>query len=247
VKIAAIILGFAFAGSAFAEEAGSDPVAAQVMRGVSGTPWLGLTVGRLDDAVRAHVPDLPPGIGFVVTKVAAGSPAERAGVKPYDIFWKFGDQWLANEAQLFTLLQLKKDGDEVKLGLYRSGESMTIPVILARQQEEQMAGHLPVKPAVLPDTPMKILNPAERSAAIDTPDGRAVLTLANGQTEVRIVSKTGSVIFEGPTKDAQGIPLVPDPWKSRVGALERALAHAVKGGARAPRARVLPPAETVEK
>jgi hypothetical protein len=86
---------------------------------------------------------------------------------------------------------------------------------------------------------MKVLNPAERSAAIETADGRAVLTLVNGQSEVRIVTKTGSVIFEGPTKDSQGVSLVPDPWKPRVGALERALAHAVKGN-RAPRARVLP-------
>ena len=242
MKLAVIILGIALTGPAFAEEGGIEkPATAQVLHGVSDAPWLGLTVGRLDDAVRAHVPDLPQGIGFVVTEVATGSPAEKAGVKAYDIFWKFGDQLVANEAQLFTLLRLKKDGDEVKLGLYRSGESLTIPVVLARQQDDQTLGHLPIKPAVLPDTPMKVLNPAQRSAAIETADGRAVLTLVNGQSEVRIVSKNGSVIFEGPTKDPQGVSLVPDPWKPRVGALERALAHAVKGS-RPPRMRVLPPA-----
>jgi hypothetical protein len=248
VKLAAIILGFALTGSIFAEEAGTEKaIATQVAHGVGEVPWLGLTVGRLDDAVRAHVPALPLGIGFVVTEVAAGSPAEKAGVKAYDVFWKFGDQLIANEAQLLTLLRLKKDGDEVKLALYRSGESLTIPVVLARQQEEQALGHMPIKPAgISPDTPMKVLNPAERNAAIDTPDGRAVLTLVNGQTEVRIVSKAGSVIFEGPTKNAQGISLVPDPWKSRVGALERALAHAVSGS-RPPRMRVLPTGPAAEE
>ena len=248
MKLAAIILGFAITGSVYADEAGSEnALAAEVVHGVGDAPWLGLTVGRLDHAVRAHVPDLPLGIGFVVTEVAAGSPAEKAGVKAYDVLWKFGDQWIANEAQLLTLLRLKKDGDEVKLGLYRSGESLTIPVILARQQEDQALGHMPIKPAVLsPDTPMKVLNPAARNAAIDTPDGRAVLTLINGQTEVRIVSKAGSVIFEGPTKNAQGVSLVPDPWKSRVGALERALTHAVSGN-RPPRMRVLPTGPAAEE
>jgi membrane-associated protease RseP (regulator of RpoE activity) len=248
VKLAAIILGFALTSSLFAGDAGSDEaIASQPAHGVGDVPWLGFTVGHLDDAVRAHVPDLPQGIGFVLTKVAAGSPAEKAGVKAYDVFWKFGDQLIANEAQLLTLLRLKKDGDEVEIGLYRSGESLTIPVVLARQQEEQVLGHLPIKPAgISPDTPMKVLNPAGRNAAIDTPDGRAVLTLINGRTEVRIVSKAGSVIFEGPTKDAQGVSLVPDPWKPRVGALERALAHAVTGS-RPPRMRVLPSGPAAEE
>ena len=251
MKIAAIILGIAFTNSAIAEDAVSEKVSpapapsvapGQILHGVGDAPWLGLTVGRLDDTVRAHVPNLPLGIGFVVTDVAAGSPAEKAAVKAYDIFWKFDDQLIANEAQLLTLLRLKKDGEEVKLGLYRSGESLTIPVVLARQQQEQALGHIPLKPgANLPDMPMKVLNAAERSAAIDTPDGRAVLTLVNGQSEVRIVSKSGSVIFEGPTKDPQGVSMVPDLWKPRVGALERALAHAISGN-RPPRQRVLPPA-----
>jgi hypothetical protein len=244
VKLAVTILGIALTSFAFAQEAGGEKPAtapAQALRGIS-TPWLGLTVGRLDDAVRAHVPHLPQGVGFVVTEVAAGSPAERAGVKAYDVFWKFGDQLIANEAQLLTLLRLQKDGDEVNLGLYRSGESLTIPVVLVHPKADQALGRLLIKPPNLPDTPMKVLNPAERSATIDTADGKAVLTLVKGQSEVRIVSKNGSLIFEGPTMDSQGVSLVPDSWKSRVGALERALAHALKGN-REPRQRILPPSE----
>jgi len=240
VKLAVTILGFALTGLALAQESGVEkrPVAAptQPLRGIS-TPWLGLTVGRLDDAVRAHVPGLPQGIGFVITDVAAGGPAEKSGVKAYDIFWKFDDQMIANEAQLLTLLRLKKDGDEVNLGLHRSGESLTIPVVLVHPKVDQALGRSLIIPA---DTPMKVLNPAERSATIDTADGKAVLTLVNGQSAVKIVSKSGSVVFEGPTTDAQGVSLVPDPWKPRVGALERALAHAIRGGNRAQRDRVLP-------
>ncbi|MEK7950350.1 PDZ domain-containing protein [Luteolibacter soli] len=245
MKFAISILGIALGSFAFAQEAGVEKPATtppQVLHGVCGMPWLGLTVDPLDDAVRAHVPALPQGIGFVVTDVAAGSPAEKSGVKTYDIFWKLGDQLIANKAQLYTLLRLHKDGDEVKLGLYRSGESLTIPVVLGHPQENQALAQLPIKPVILPDTPMKVLNPAERSATIDTADGKAVLSLVNGQSEVKIADKNGNVLFEGPTKDAQGVSLVPDAWKSRVGALERALAHALKGGNHEqPRDRVLPP------
>ena len=242
MKLAVTILGIALSSLTLAQEAGVEKPAtasAQAPRGIS-TPWLGLTVGRLDDAVRAHAPGVPQGIGFVVTDVAVGSPAEKAGVKAYDIFWKFDDQLIANEAQLLALLRLKKDGDEVKIGLHRSGESLTAPVVLVSQKANQQAV---INPIVLPDTPMKVLTPAERSASIDTADGKAVLTLVNGQSEVRIVSKGGSVIFEGPTMDSQGVSVVPDPWKPRVGALERALAHAIKAGKPAPRQRLLPASE----
>ena len=245
MKLAVTILGIALSGLTCAQDAGGEKpgiAPAQALRGI-GTPWLGLTVGRLDDAVRAHAPGVPHGIGFVVTDVAVGSPAEKSGVKAYDIFWKFDDQLIANEAQLLALLRLKKDGDEVKIGLYRSGESLTLPVVLVPQKVDPSLAHSGINSGAMLDTPMKVLNPAERSASIDTADGKAVLTLVNGQSEVRIVSKKGSVIFEGPTTDSQGVSLVPDPWKPRVGALERALAHAIKVGNPPPRQRLLPSSE----
>lgn len=232
----AVILGIALAGLAIAEEAARPESlpANGISRDLKETPWLGLTVGRLDDVVRAQVPDLPQGIGFVVTGVEAGGPAEKAGVKRHDIFWRLGDQWIANEAQLLTLLRLKKEGDEVQLGLYRTGESLNLPVML---------GRIPVRPAnAQGDVPMKVLKPADRSAEIEATDGKAVLSLVNGEPEVKITTVNGSVIYEGPAKDARGESLVPVSWQSRVGALERALAHATHGP-RPPRTRVLPPAE----
>lgn len=240
----AVIFGLALAGLAVAEEAPADNLAAgQILRGLDASPWLGLSVGPLEDAVRAHVPNLPQGIGFVVTEVTAGGPAEKAGVKPYDIFWKLGDQWLANKAQLFTLLRLQKEGSKVELGLYRSGVALSIPVVLGHQPGETPLVQVPspIKPVVQPDVPMKVLSPLERSAKIETPDGKAVLTLVNGQPEVKITSVQGSVLYEGPVKDFKGVSLVPESWRSRVGALERGLAHSMSG--RPPRMRVLPAAE----
>jgi PDZ domain len=250
------LLLIALAGLASAqEEPRPEKVPAeQVLRDSNKAPWLGLTVARLEDAVRAHVPAIPAGFGFVIASVDPGSPAEKAGLKPYDVFWKLGDQWVANEAQLFALLRLHEAGDEVKLGIYRSGESLTLPVVLAPIPEDRLLGKLPplessVLPAVMPDLPIKVLKPADRSAEIEAADGKAVLSLVDGDAEVKIASSDGTVIYEGPVSSPEGVSLVPDPWKPRVGALERALAHAMKGSLtpRAPRTRVLPPAGSNEK
>ena len=252
----ATLLLIAIAGLAAAQEEPRQEKAPadQVLRDTSKAPWLGLTVSRLEDAVRAHVPAIPAGFGFVVASVDPGSPAEKAGLKPYDVFWKFGDQWVANEAQLFALLRLHEAGEEVKLGVCRSGEPLILAVVLAAIPEDRLLGKLPpletsVLPAALPDLPMKVLNPADRSAEIETADGRAVLSLVDGNAEVKISSSDGAVVYEGPVRDPAGVSQGPDPWKPRVGALERALAHATKGNLapRPARTRMVPPSGSLDK
>lgn len=229
MKTAALLL-IALTGLTAAEELRPEAAASgQILRDVARAPWLGVKVGRIDDAVRAHVPDLPAGFGFVVSAVDPGSPADQAGVKPYDVFWKWDDQWIANEAQLFALLRLRQPGDRVVLGIQRSGEALSLPVVLAKAPQDPLLGTLPEGSRPAPtDTPMKLLKPAERSAEIEAADGKVILSVVDGRAEVRIIGSSGTVLYEGPATAADGTPLVPDPWKPRVGALERALAHAMK-------------------
>jgi hypothetical protein len=135
--IRATVLLLAMTWSAF-----SQPSAAPSMTGdaISGSlkpvvivpdagkyAWLGFEVSRADDAVRAQLPKLPKGMGFVISKVEANGPARRAGVEAMDVLWRLNDQFLINEAQLASLLQLYKAGDVVELTLFRGGEEKKTP------------------------------------------------------------------------------------------------------------------------
>lgn len=225
-----VLLLFALAGLAAAEEARpqttTTPVPALVAAvNASPMPWLGFSVDPLDDAIRAQVPALPPGIGFMIASVEPGSPAEKAGLKPYDILWKLGDQWIANKAQLYTLLRLRKEGDQTKLSIFRSGQSLELPVTLGRVPENHPGGKPPqLEAGKLVDVPMKVLNPAQSIFQIEAGDGKAILTNVGSVKEVKIVSSEGTVIYRGPLRDENGAVKVPDPWKLRVITLERALA-----------------------
>lgn len=244
------IFGLAFVALAAAEETRPEapksapaPVPAivpgQVLRGVNASAWLGLNFDPMNDAVRAHVADLPQGLGLVVTEVIPGSPAEKAGVRAYDVFWKLGDQLIANKAQLATLLKLQKEGEEVNFALYRSGRSLNLPVVLGRQPDDRLLGGSPALATAGPDVPMKVVYPAEGSGELKAADGKVNLSLVNGHAEVKIVSSDGVVIFEGPAKDSQGGSLVPEPWKQRVIMLERSLVNGMNNP-RPPRLRVVP-------
>lgn len=208
-----------------------------VFNGGDDAPWLGAKIGRLDEAIRAHVPELPEGIGFVVTSVDHGGPAEKAGMKAYDILWKLDDQLISNHDQLTTLIRLRKEGEEIPLGVYRQGRVIALNLTLEPQdpQPRQLTPEA-IARAGAHDVPMIVVNPAQQTARIDSPDGNAELSVVAGMAEIHITSSDGVVVFEGPLFDLNGVCLVPEPWKSRAEALERALVRSMKESA-APRTR----------
>lgn len=95
-------------------------------------PWLGFQIDRVSDTVRAQLPRLLKGTGFVITSVDANSPCNEAGILPHDIVWKFGDQILVNEAQLEVLLNHKNPGDVVKITFFRSGQEQQTDIIIGK-------------------------------------------------------------------------------------------------------------------
>ena len=70
----------------------------------------------------SHQLNLPDGAYLEVVHVGEGSPAEKVGIQKYDILKHFDDQILINQDQLQQLVQMKKPGDSVSLGLLRKGK-----------------------------------------------------------------------------------------------------------------------------
>lgn len=64
---------------------------------------------------------LAEGMGLVVEVVEKDSPAEKAGIKRYDVLTKLEDQLLVNAEQLAVLVRSKKPGDDVELTAVRGG------------------------------------------------------------------------------------------------------------------------------
>jgi len=79
---------------------------------------------------------LSEGMGLVVEVVEKDSPAEKAGIKRYDVLTKLEDQWLVNAEQLAVLVRSKKPGDELELTVIRGGSSMQVK---AKLDEHELA------------------------------------------------------------------------------------------------------------
>ena len=212
-----------------------------------GEAWLGLSVSKPDEVTTTQLPALPPGIGFVVTDLAAGGPAEKAGMRKNDLLWKMGEQMLVNEGQLATLLRLAAPGDEVTVSVFREGKSLDLKVIPdeGKHGEGEMIRRMLVDSVIRPDDGgIRIMDLEEKKAVVTDARGSAEVTRLSHGDSVRIVDTEGKVLYEGMVGDRPELSTVPEGWRKQVCAMRRGLDHALSATPapmRQPRARIVMP------
>jgi hypothetical protein len=96
--------------------------------------WLGVSTEESPDALASQL-GLQPGDGLVVIFVQPDSPAAKAGLKKNDVLVEFGDQLLVHPGQFRKLVRRQKEGDTIKLTLFRSGQKQLVSATLARTME----------------------------------------------------------------------------------------------------------------
>ena len=69
--------------------------------------------------------------GVLVKSIVAGSPAEKAGIKPQDIITGFEGKAVNNPYELYSQVLRHKAGDNVKLTVSRNGQSLELNLTLS--------------------------------------------------------------------------------------------------------------------
>lgn len=96
--------------------------------------YIGVFTEPLPEPLAAQLSGLlPAGQGLLVTGVMPGSPAEKAGLKKYDVLATYDDQKLINSQQLRQLIVGDKTGRTVKLGVVRQAQLQSLEVALAER------------------------------------------------------------------------------------------------------------------
>ena len=113
---------------------------AQVMVLREGSSFLGVGIQEID-AERAKALKLAQESGVEVTKVYENSPAEKGGVKLGDVIVDYNGQKVEGIEQFSRMVRETPVGRDVKLGLNRSGSSMTV-VAKIGTRPSQVPGNL---------------------------------------------------------------------------------------------------------
>jgi hypothetical protein len=243
-------------GSAVEESAKTAQVRPRVVPPAILAPlpaWLGISTQKPDQTVVAQLPNLPPGMGFLVTEVEEGSPAAQAGIQVHDIIWKMGDQMLVNKAQLAALLRLRQAGDKVELSGFRSGKSQQYKVKLG-VPKSRLEGNLANDGSAFEGGGVtRVINSSEMFAKTTASDGEAELVKIDEGYQLKINDSKQKPIFDGTIPADGSLDGVPPAWKVRVASLKRALDQAINGELPAvrpsaqPRPRVVPPPTSVKQ
>jgi len=96
--------------------------------------------------------------GALVQDITAGSPADRAGLRPYDVITALDDRPIANEDQLIREIAARAPGSAARLHLIRDGHDQILVVKLAerpvrdRQDRAEPSSPAPERNRSDPDT-----------------------------------------------------------------------------------------------
>lgn len=95
--------------------------------------WTGLSIQTIDQAI-AKAYDLKSTRGVIVTQVQRNSPAERAGLKVYDIIVGINNFKINNETTMIGKLQEFRPGDVLDIKVIRDGKQSTLNLKLERRR-----------------------------------------------------------------------------------------------------------------
>jgi hypothetical protein len=182
--------------------------------------YLGLSTSPPPAALR-HQLRLPDGTALVVDFVQPNSPAQKAGIRQYDLLLKLNDQLLINAEQLAVLVRTFKPGDEIHLTLLREGERQSPSLTLAERELPPLSDldipsqfEVPLRPGramggatgggggeggAAPNSPHTFVSPNEHT--LTWLDGKRQITVSidgDHRTVTVADAKSGKIMFQGP-------------------------------------------------
>ncbi len=102
----------------------------------STVPWLGIYMHDVNEDMTEYF-NLPFKTGVYVGRVVAGSPADKAGIRPQDIITQVNRQEIKSGEELAAIIQKMKVGDTVSLLVWREDAFKKFDVILEAKPEDQ--------------------------------------------------------------------------------------------------------------
>ncbi|MBI3894082.1 MAG: trypsin-like peptidase domain-containing protein [Candidatus Wallbacteria bacterium] len=163
--------------------------------------WLGAEVQPMSQLLARRLGLDRPG-GAVITRIVAGSPAEKAGLKPRDVVLKFEDTRVSTPSQLVEMVQATAGDTRVTLTVQRDGKELSVPVTVGKMNREGATRPSSEEKETADSKGfgivLKVLGSSDRQR-LNIPEevsGLLVSQVADGSRAARLGVQTGDVIYE---------------------------------------------------
>ena len=101
--------------------------------------WLGVSIQSVERAL-VEALKLENSRGALVNSVFGGSPADESGILPGDVIVEIGGVPVRDSDDLILTVGELPVGETVQVRLYRQGESITVPVLIAVRETDASIG-----------------------------------------------------------------------------------------------------------
>jgi serine protease Do len=102
-----------------------------IQKGYIIRPWMGISAYDIDPFIQQRF-NLAVDSGALITQVASGSPADKAGLKEGDVIVDFDGKKIEGAQDIIKAINAAKIGDKVEITYWRGNSKRTIQVTLAQ-------------------------------------------------------------------------------------------------------------------
>lgn len=135
----AIVAGANSIGFAIPVNTARSVVPVLIEKGKVSRGYLGVSIRDAKDFEARETLNLPDNDGALVNDVQPGTPAEQAGIKPYDVIRKVNGEPTKSAAEVMRKIASYAPGTTVSVEIIRNGQTISIPVTLAERNLELLA------------------------------------------------------------------------------------------------------------
>jgi len=135
----AIVAGANSIGFAIPINTAKAVIPTLIEKGKVSRGYLGVSIRDAKDFEAKDTLNLPDNDGALVNEVQPNTPADQAGIKPYDVIRKVNGEPTRSAAEVMRKIASYPPGTTVSVEIIRNGQTMTIPVTLAERDPDLLA------------------------------------------------------------------------------------------------------------
>ncbi len=165
--------------------------------------FMGVYPQNLDEELKDY---LKTDYGVLITEIASGGPAEKAGLKPEDVILSLDGRKMEEESQFRQFLSVKRPDEVIKVEVLRKGRHRTFSVTLGDRSDFEVAAPTPAPPSFQFRTP-RAASRANRDEKQEGYLGIGLSDLSDEQKEKHSISEGAYIanISEGSPADKAGL------------------------------------------
>jgi membrane-associated protease RseP (regulator of RpoE activity) len=130
------------------------------------TPWLGVWIENVPIALGKHLSSiLQENQGVLVSRIHDNSPAQKAGLKEYDVIAQLNDQKIFSSQQLSQLIYNAKVDSKMTMHYVNQGKMLTKEVVLTAKPQQGFSQRItpnkvqPLSPPLVPHRFNQLMQP----------------------------------------------------------------------------------------